>query len=157
MLKHLLASLCLLTLASGLQAASGPQVLRATEEFYAALNAMFTGDVAPMEAVWSHDEEEATYMGPDGSYVVGWSKIKADWEKQAALKLGGKVTPTDIHLILGNGMAVVQCYEVGQNFDNEGKKVEVKIRATNVFRNINGEWKMVSHHTDLLPHLMHQH
>jgi ketosteroid isomerase-like protein len=31
--------------------------------------------------------------------------------------------------------------------------VQVSIRATNLFRKENGAWKMIGHHTDLLPFL----
>jgi len=30
------------------------EVRQASQEFYAALNRMFTGDLAPMAAIWSH-------------------------------------------------------------------------------------------------------
>lgn len=128
------------------------EVLAANEQFYSALNIMFTGDVAPMLAVWSH-QDDITYMGPDNCYKIGWNKIKADWEFQAAKKLGGKVEPSDIHVIVGNQLAVVTNYEVGQNQGDDGSPVKVKIRATNTYRKENGQWKMVGHHTDLLPYL----
>ncbi|MBK1859545.1 YybH family protein [Cerasicoccus arenae] len=128
-------------------------ILAANDQFYAALNAMFKGEVEPMNTVWSH-ADDATYMGPDGVYVVGWKGIGAEWKKQADYKLGGTVEPADIHTIPGHMLAVVQNYEIGQNLDKDGNKLEVKIRATNVFRKEKGEWKMISHHVDLLPFLM---
>jgi ketosteroid isomerase-like protein len=54
---------------------------------------------------------------------------------------------------VGDDLAFSQCYEKGSNRDAEGRTVQVSIRATNVFRKENGEWKMISHHTDLLPFL----
>jgi len=45
-------------------------VVRAANGFCAALNVFFTGDMGPMEAVWSH-EADVTYMGPGGDYRVG--------------------------------------------------------------------------------------
>jgi ketosteroid isomerase-like protein len=42
---------------------------------------------------------------------------------------------------------------VGSNLDAEGRPLQVSIRATNVFRKENGDWKMIGHHTDLLPFL----
>jgi ketosteroid isomerase-like protein len=30
---------------------------------------------------------------------------------------------------------------------------KVSIRATNIYRKENGQWKMIGHHTDLLPYL----
>jgi ketosteroid isomerase-like protein len=38
---------------------------------------------------------------------------------------------------------------VGENMTADGKPVEVRFRATNIFRKEQGGWKMVHHHTDL--------
>ena len=43
----------------------------ASDRFYAALNAMFTGDLAPMNAIWSHGDD-VTDMGPFGGRLTGW-------------------------------------------------------------------------------------
>jgi ketosteroid isomerase-like protein len=54
---------------------------------------------------------------------------------------------------VGGDLAFVQCYELGNNLDAQGQPQQVSIRATNLFRKENGEWKMIGHHTDLLPFL----
>lgn len=128
------------------------QVEAASAQFYTSLNALFTGDAAPMEAIWSH-ADDVTYMGPAGGIQVGWDKVGAAWQSQAALKLGGKVEPTDVHVTVSGDLAFVACNEVGHNVDAQGQSQEVSIRATNQFRKENGEWKMIGHHTDLLPFL----
>lgn len=46
------------------------EVRAAAGQFYAALNVLFAGDVAPMSAVWSH-RDDVTYMGPAGGFRVG--------------------------------------------------------------------------------------
>lgn len=122
---------------------------RANGEFYAALNAMFEGNLSPMETIWSH-ADDVTYLGPDGSFIVGWEATRKDWQKQAAMKLGGKVEPKEIHNTVGQTLAVVHNYEVGENVI-DGNPVTVRIRATNIYRMENGQWKMIGHHTDRLP------
>jgi ketosteroid isomerase-like protein len=42
---------------------------------------------------------------------------------------------------------------VGSNLNAQGEPMKVSIRATNIFRKENGQWKMIGHHTDLLPFL----
>lgn len=121
-------------------------------KFYMALNALFKGDVEPMKEVWSH-AESVTYMPPDGKYLVGWEDTLKSWEEQAALKLGGVIRPVDLNYNIGDTIAVVQNYEVGENFTN-GEGDTVKIRATNIFRKEDGQWKMIGHHTDVLPFLI---
>jgi ketosteroid isomerase-like protein len=101
-----------------------------------------------MKEVWSH-ADDITYMGPDGGFQKGWAQVLADWQKQASLKLGGKVEPRDVVINVGKTMAICQNWEKGQNKDKDGKLVMVSIRATNVFRKEGDKWKMISHHTDL--------
>ncbi len=128
------------------------EVRGAVENFYAALNALFGGELGPMEKVWSH-RDDVTYMGPGGSYQIGWEHVRSEWERQAAMKLGGEVEPTEVRVTVGRNLAIVSNYKTGQNLTPEGKSREVAIRATNLFREEDGEWKMIGHHTDLLPYL----
>lgn len=128
------------------------EVRQATAQFYIALNAMFTGDLEPMKKIWSH-AEDVTYMGPSGGFVVGWAAVRADWEKQAAMKLDGRVKPENMRITIGDVIAVVHNYERGENVDPEGKPLSVSIRATNVFRKEGGKWLMIGHHVDTLPYL----
>jgi len=127
-------------------------VKQAVSQFYVALNEMFKGKIEPMKEVWSHTDD-VTYMGPTGCIKIGWQQVLADWEAQAAMKLGGVVKPEGMHIIVGQDIAVTTNYEKGSNVDSEGKPIEVSIRATNIFRKEDGKWKMIGHHTDLLPFL----
>jgi ketosteroid isomerase-like protein len=74
-------------------------------------------------------------------------------EAQAAMKLGGKVEAADMRIAAGRDIAVVSNYENRENTNARGEPQKVSIRATNIFRKEGGKWKMISHHTDLLPHL----
>jgi ketosteroid isomerase-like protein len=127
-------------------------VMNAVAQFYAALNTMFTGNVDPMKEVWSH-ADDVTYMGPGGGFQVGWDKVLENWEAQAAMKLGGKVEAADMRITVGQDIAVTNNYEKGENTNARGEVQKVSIRATNVFRKEDGKWKMIGHHTDLLPYL----
>lgn len=127
-------------------------VLQANAQFYTALNAMFTGDLKAMKDVWSH-ADDVTYMGPDGGFQVGWKQVLADWEAQAAKKLGGSVEPQGVHSNIGHDIAITNCTEVGENVSADAGPRKVSIRATNVFHKEDGKWKMIGHHTDLLPFL----
>jgi ketosteroid isomerase-like protein len=124
----------------------------AAARFYVALNALFRGDVGPMTQVWSH-ADDVTYMGPGGGFEVGWPQVRANWEAQAAKHLGGEVKPVAMRILAGQELAVVQNYEQGENTNAGGKPAPVSIRATHVFRKEGGQWKMIGHHTDLLPYL----
>jgi ketosteroid isomerase-like protein len=126
-------------------------VKAATDSFYSALNLMFTGDGGPVKDAWSH-AEDVTYMGPSGEYSIGWNEIEKEWDKQAAAKLGGKVTPEKLHIVAGDTLAFINCVEAGQNVVN-GKVEPVKLRSSTIFRKENGAWKIVAHQTDLLGYM----
>lgn len=128
------------------------EIAAAAAGFYAALNALFEGDLAPMVAVWSH-ADDVTYMGPDGGFQVGWKDVLADWEKQAAMKLGGRVDPDGMRITACRELAVTHNYEKGENINTGGTSGSVLIRATNLFRKEGGAWKMIGHHTDKLSFL----
>ena len=125
----------------------------AAAKFYSALQVMFTGDAGPMKDVWSH-AADVTFMGPTGELKRGWPAVLADWEAQAALKLGGDVQFDDVQVTVGQDLALTNGWERGQNVGADGKVKVVSIRATNVFRKEGGSWKMIGHHTDLLPFLV---
>ncbi len=156
--KKLILSAALLLVATCCANAASPiadetqAVEQASAQFYTSLNAMFTGNAEPMLKIWSH-ADDVTYLGPAGGIQSGWNAVRDAWETQAALNLGGKVEPSELQVIVGNDLAFTQCYEKGSNLDAQGRPVEVSIRATNVYRKENGQWKMIGHHTDLLPFL----
>ncbi|MEQ8818297.1 MAG: nuclear transport factor 2 family protein [Thalassobaculum sp.] len=145
-------ALTLVTLAHATAARADEAAVRAAaDRFYAALNVMFTGDVQPMLEVWSH-ADDITYMGPGGGLHVGWVQVAPIWKATAEMKLGGSVEPTEMRVNAGADLAVTSNYEVGRNIV-DGKTETVTIRATNIFRLENGQWKMIGHHTDLLSFL----
>ena len=135
----------------GVAADEQKAVTAAAEQFYRALNVMFTGALAPMLEVWSH-AGDVTYMGPGGDFRVGWDQVLASWKEQAAMKLGGTVRSDNMRVTVGHDLAVTHNIETGENV-KDGKALKVSIRATNVFRKEGGTWKMIGHHTDLLPYL----
>lgn len=148
--------LCLLSFGLATTATADDAAMKAVsaanDGFYTALNAMFTGDTEAMKTVWSH-AADTTYMGPGGEYLAGWDAIEPEWERQAGAMLGGHVDATDVRITVGRDLAVISTVEVGVNENAEIGKQKVSIRATNIFRLEDGAWKMIGHHTDLLPWL----
>lgn len=128
------------------------EVLAANDKFYAALNTLFTGELSPMTAIWSH-AKDVTYLGPVGGFQVGWDAVHKAWEAQAAMKLGGKLVATKMQVTAGKDLAVVSDIENGENLNVKGESQKVSIRATNLFRKEDGQWKMIGHHVDLLPQM----
>ena len=128
------------------------ELIAANDSLYAALNAMFTGNLEPMNALWSHTEK-ITDMGPFGGRLTGWEAVSAEFRKEAAMKLGGKIVCKDLHVYAGTDMGYTVCIEEGENMSADGTPVKVSHRATNIFHMENGQWKLVHHQTDLSPQL----
>ena len=131
--------------------AEAKSVSAATAQFHSALNSIFKGEIGPMEEVWSH-ADDVTFMGPAGGMLVGWDQVRAHWKERASKRLEGEVNAEKMRIHVGREIAVTCGYEVGEIIV-DGKPQKVSIRATSVFRKENGQWKMIGHHTDLLPFL----
>ena len=127
-------------------------VIAANNSLYSSLNAMFEGDFGPISNVWSHGDS-VTYMGPFGGKLVGWAAIGADFKQVTDMKIGGSIRPEGINVQIGEDMACVICTEVGENIGPDGQPVQVRHRATNIFRLENGQWKLIHHHTDIAEQL----
>jgi len=128
----------------GISAANG--------QFYEALNAVFTGNVEPMKAIWSHGDD-ISYRGPFNDNLDGWTAIGKQFDDVAQMKIGGRVACMDMIVRAGQDLGYTVCVEQGNNESTDGKPVEVSQRATNIFRLEDGQWKLVHHHTDISPQL----
>lgn len=117
--------------------------------FYRALQTILDGDASPMESVWSH-AEDVTFLGPQGEILVGPDQVFSAWKEQANMRISGTIQPGSMHIVIGGDIAIIQNEETGSN-NPKGEPDGIHIRATNIFRLEDGEWKMISHHTDLVP------
>lgn len=131
---------------------SRESVIVANTTLYTSLNAMFEGDFGPISIVWSHSDS-ITYMGPFGGKLVGWEAVGSDFKQVTDMKIGGSIRPEGVSVHVGEEMAYVACTEVGENIGPDGKPVQVRHRATNVFQLENGVWKLIHHHTDIAEQL----
>ena len=120
----------------------------ATQDFYAALNAMLEGDAAPMLGLWSH-ADDVTYMSPFGELLVGWESIRDSWQAQADQRLGGRVEAEELRHFASPELGCVVGFERG-SVEIDGSTVPVDIRATSTYRVENDRWAMIGHHTDPL-------
>jgi ketosteroid isomerase-like protein len=128
---------------------SEDEVRNASTQFYAALNRMLGGEMAPLEAVWSHGAAVST-MHPIGGREAGWDQVRGSFEGVAKLASEGHVGLRDQSIQVTGDLA----YEVGVEQGQAriaGEQVTIEQRVTNVYRREAGEWKIVHHHTDVSP------
>jgi ketosteroid isomerase-like protein len=121
----------------------------ASDQFYAALNRLVTGDASSMAEIWSQSATVTT-MHPIGSREVGWEEVRGAWEQAAALCTGGTVSLNDQLFETAGDMAYEVGIERGQ-VTLDGRDVPIEHRVTNVPRREAEGWKIVHHHTDLAP------
>ena len=126
--------------------ATEDEVRQASDRFYSALDSMLNGDAAPMADVWSHDSSVST-MHPLGGREVGWDAVRGSWEGAAQAFEGGTQEVSDLEVcVLGDTAYTTGIEHVDATIG--GKSLHFDIRATNIFRREDGEWKVVHHHTD---------
>lgn len=133
-------------------------VREAMDGFFAAMDSLLRGDVAPMEAVWS-TRDDITYMSPSQQFYTGRSAVMSSWRFQADQRFGGSIGPSETHVFLtrGGGIAVVQSRARGPGQRIGAEAREVDIRTTAVLRKEHGEWKMVSFIPQPIPGFPVQH
>jgi uncharacterized protein (TIGR02246 family) len=122
-------------------------VQEVVDQWFVVLNAMLNGDPKPFSDLYSH-ADDATYLGAEGSYRVGWEAIYRDCEEQAAKSDSGSVEPVELHVVVGDDMAFAAHVTKGTVRLPDGRTMEIAARETSVFRKEDGRWRMIAHHAD---------
>jgi uncharacterized protein (TIGR02246 family) len=125
-------------------------VRAAIDQWFVVLNAMLNGDPEPFAALYSH-KDDIVCMGAEGSYRVGWEATFADWMAQAEKSTGGKVEGTDIRVAVGVDIATAAHFTKGTVRQPNGEMTETAVRETSVLRKEDGQWRLISHHADVIP------
>ena len=119
----------------------GAAVLTANQAFYDAFSAL---DIRRMEDVWSR-EDVVTCIHPGWPALDGWAEVMESWERIFDGAAMMTFTITGAEATVEGGVAWVTCTE---NLTSvaDGRVVDARVEATNVFRNRGGRWLMVHHH-----------
>lgn len=123
-----------------------------SRRFYAALNRMASGDAAAMEEVWSHGEA-VTVMHPIGDRQVGWGAVRESFEAFARVASDGRIELKDPLVRIEGDMAYEMGLESG-SLKLAGEAVMFEHRVTNIYRRVDGTWRMTHHHADLSPAIL---
>jgi ketosteroid isomerase-like protein len=114
-------------------------VVAANDEFYGAFEAQ---DIDRMAACWSQDEA-ARCIHPGTDVIVGWPRISRSWTAIFVNSTVMQFFLTEVEVHAGGDVAVVTCAE---NILSGEDLAAGKVLATNVFRRIDGHWRMILHH-----------
>lgn len=113
---------------------------------------MLQGDSRTLADCWSHSAG-VTAMHPIGSREVGWETVSGLFEKVATLATDGKVGLKGQLIHVAGDTA----YEVGVAEGQakfSGQQVTINHRVTNIYQREAVGWKLIHHHTDLVPAML---
>ena len=122
----------------------------AAQRFYDAVNHIMQGNAAPMLALWSA-RDDVTYLDPRGTIHRGRQALVAYWERAAAANRGapGAIVATPEHLQLhvsGHLLCTVTVEHI--QIMRDGTPTQHRARATNLFREEDGQWRMIHRHSE---------
>jgi ketosteroid isomerase-like protein len=116
-----------------------------------AVDAMHNGDPALFVEVWSR-RDPVTLLGAAASAPAGWESVIEAQRSVASLFSNGR--PLDFELIAAdvNGdLAYTVGYERCSVSVHGGPARPAFLRATQIYRQENGDWKLVHRHADPAP------
>lgn len=121
------------------------QVARANRAFYAALEDL---DAGAMERIWA-DHDDVQCVHPGGELLVGRRKVLGSFGVIFDSTDSMRFELSDVLLQVRGPIAWVTLVErIETRFDDEVH--EASATATNLFEQIEGEWRIVVHHASPL-------
>ena len=123
------------------QSSDEAAVLAANAAFYAAFESLSIED---MDAVWAH-EEPVLCVHPGWPLLSTREQVMESWRRIFENASLMRFDITGAQVVVEGDTAWVSCTEnLTQVLD--GRVVEAKIQATNLFRRRLGEWRVAHHH-----------
>ncbi len=121
-------------------------LLAANASFYTALS---LADLNLMQRLWL-DTPEAVCVHPGWPALHGWDAIAASWrqifENQGPLRIWA----SDVEVRLYGQTAEINCVENIDMSQVRGTGI-LQTRAANIFRRVDGAWKLLEHHALPMP------
>jgi ketosteroid isomerase-like protein len=121
-------------------------VLATNDRFYRALS---LADLGAMERLWV-PSDEAVCVHPGWPALYGWAAIRESWQRIFQNQGPLRVWPSDATVRLHGHTAEVACLENIDTSKVAGTGI-LQTRATNIFRRVEGAWKMLEHHAVPMP------
>ena len=120
------------------------------EERQKAASAYVTGDGSSVDALVPHDGK-ASFHSPGGDSVTGAKAVAARYRKDAkAFKPTGKSRFEVLQKVSDGELAFWTGYQIAKaQIGDMPRPVDMRIRLTEVFRKIDGAWKMIHRHADM--------
>jgi ketosteroid isomerase-like protein len=113
-----------------------------------ALTHQSQGRPEPFLELWSH-ADDVSVMAAVGGYEVGFEKVSALLSWASTVQSFESWSAESIATAVGPDLALsVELEHYGQHVEGENK--EMTLRATQVYRREEGEWRIIHRHGDVL-------
>ena len=120
---------------------SEKDVIEANQNFYNAFN---TSDIELMIGIWlNHSTSQCIHPGWD--VLIGFENIMTSWQKIFAAAQDLEIKLSHVDVTASENIAWVTCQENLFSIVSSGVQLS-KVHSTNLFKMMNGEWKMILHH-----------
>ena len=119
------------------------------EQWHLAQDEFVKGNPELVKQMWSH-AEDVSVANPYGPPVRGWDEVSEVVEHAASLRRDGKATGYEVVAkYMTSELASVVQIERAESKVGDGEEITPYVlRATNIFRPEDGEWKLVHRHAD---------
>ena len=121
-------------------------VREAHERFYSAMNA---ADISEMDEVWA-DDPAAVCVHPGREAIIGYESIRESWSMIFTSTNSLSIAAGSELITVVDGVAWVACVET-ISLMMEGGLAAAAAQCTNIFRRIDGSWRMIVHHASPIP------
>ena len=120
---------------------SEKEVLKTNQRFYDAFN---KNDIELMIGVWLNDPISQC-IHPGWDVLTGFKNIMTSWQKIFAAAQDLEIKLSHVDVTASENLAWVTCQENLFSIVSSGVQLS-KVHSTNLFKMMNGEWKMILHH-----------
>ncbi|MCS5544341.1 MAG: nuclear transport factor 2 family protein [Gammaproteobacteria bacterium] len=120
---------------------SEKEVLKTNQRFYDAFN---KNDIELMIGVWLNDPISQC-IHPGWDVLIGFKNIMTSWQKIFAAAQDLEIKLSHVDVTASENIAWVTCQENLFSIVSSGVQLS-KVHSTNLFKMMNGEWKMILHH-----------
>ena len=115
--------------------------LESNQRFYDAFN---KNDLDLMTRAWLNDPI-AQCIHPGWDVLTGFKPIIESWRRIFSAEQDLEIKLSHVEVIVSEDLAWIACQENLFSISTSGVQLS-KVHATNLFKQINDEWKMVLHH-----------
>ena len=116
-------------------------MIEANQNFYNAFN---KNDIELMIGIWLNDSASQC-IHPGWDVLTGFENIMSSWQKIFASAQNLEIKLSHIEVTTSEDLAWVTCQENLFSIVSSGVQLS-KVHSTNLFKNVNDEWKMILHH-----------